>query len=462
VTYHELINAFEAVARRAAALGLHPKEPVGVYIEDPARQLTVTLALLGGGWTVSPIHAGLIPYLSSEGFSTLISDSAGRALVEGKTIAFDQTWFAPLGAASTANDDAPIKPNDEGQLATFTSGTTGTPKKLIRTVTALYDYLQIYSVTGQAKFSRTFVGLGIGSAWGFTHSWATLSAGKTVFFSKLDEQVFMLISGYRINYLVLSARQARHLVELVEKTGGYQLDSLMALNIGGGLLTSELARRIQANLCPKIILSYGSTEAGTVAFGSYDMIAKTPGAVGFVMPWAAVETVDDNGVVLPSSVEGRIRCRTPLFVQNTVANRPDADISEDEMWWYPGDTGRVTAENILCIVGRDDDVINLGGVKTAAMELEELLLSCPGIADAGICTVMSIAGINEAWAGIVTAANFEIDIFMQSLERDRKLKEKFDATVSEVIIVEQIPRTPMGKIQRNELRELLLQAKAAS
>ena len=189
--------------------------------------------------------------------------------------------------------------------------------------------------------------------------------------------MLLLLSAYGIDYIAASPRQVLTLVELAEK-GGYQLSSLKTIRIGGSLVSREFVQRVRANLCPNVLITYGSTETGTVALAAYDTIANTPGAVGFVIPSAELEIVDDSGSVLDAGKEGRIRCRTPIFLKNLAANKPRWQEGDQTTWFYPGDLGHLTADGQLCISGRADDVINRGGHKLSAVDIEEALRSCPG------------------------------------------------------------------------------------
>src|SRR4029077_1901560 len=116
----------------------------------------------------------------------------------------------------------------------------------------------------------------------------------------------------------------------------------------------------------------------------------------------------------------------------------------------------------LCISGRVDDVLNRGGVSISAIDLDETLRSRAGIADAAVCGVMGDTGILEIWAGVVPKPDFDFDAFMKSLQEDQALRQKIELNISQVLVVDRIPRTPLGKIQRGELRALLMKLKSAA
>src|SRR5207244_114577 len=116
--------------------------------------------------------------------------------------------------------------------------------------------------------------------------------------------------------------------------------------------------------------------------------------VGFVMPEARVEIVDAADKVLPPGKEGFVRLQTPVF--NALRDgRDSAQADPKARWFYPGDIGWLTENGMLCIAGRREDVVNRGGVKLATTDFEDFLKACPGVRDAGVCSMMGSAGFAE-------------------------------------------------------------------
>lgn len=210
-------------------------------------------------------------------------------------------------------------------------------------------------------------------------------------------------------------------------------------------MTRDGFLRIKNNLCRDVIVFYASAEAGPVASAPYDMIADIPNAVGFVAPGVEVEIVDEAGHVMPVDTEGFVRVRTPVLLARSRADQTDMN------WFYPGDLGWLTEEGALCIAGRTGDVVNRGGVKLSVADFENFLLSCPGVKDAGICTHRGTTGYEEVWIGIVLEPAADIAMLRQSIESNAVFGANFD----KLFVVEALPRGTLGKIQRNELRQML-------
>ena len=224
-----------------------------------------------------------------------------------------------------------------------------------------------------------------------------------------------LVNTYDIDLIIASPQQALTLAEIQEKVTRFPLAGLKTLRLGGAVIAREGIERIRNHLCRNIVIAYSSTEAGTVATAPFDMIAHIPGAVGFVIPEAEVEIVDATDQVLPIGSEGFVRLRSKQFVLNF-------GVENLNTWFYPGDFGWLTDGGVLCIAGRKGDVVNRGGVKLSVPDLENFLLSCPGVTDAGVCTLMGASGYEEVWVALVFAPTMDMAELRQKIEFKRGIR----------------------------------------
>jgi acyl-CoA synthetase (AMP-forming)/AMP-acid ligase II len=124
------------------------------------------------------------------------------------------------------------------------------------------------------------------------------------------------------------------------------------------------------------------------------------------------------------------------------------DPQQRDGWFYTGDRGRLTKEGLLILEGRTSEVINSGGVKRAPELIEEIALRHPDVAEAAAFGALGPDGIEEVNLAIVARA----PISQQQLIAwcaGRGLE------VSRVFYVDALPKTPMGKIRRDELKTRL-------
>lgn len=456
VTYRALADAIESVCERIDRFDLGRGTPVAVAIRDASRLLAVCFALLRRGIMAVPIGRDTLPHLVSNGIITVIGDDESFSHSGGRHIRFDDSWLRgehkiPLTPAFARKSLA-----DQTSLVLFTSGTTGEPKKTILPSGIFLERLKLLPIVGEGASERVLVAAGLSSSFGFVRAAMVLHQGKTACFAYTPESQLLLIQTYNVEVLVASPQQALVLVQFVEKSAKHRLDTLREVRLAGGSASNELVRRLQRRLCHNVTVKYGATEAGPIAVGSSDIVADVQNAVGFPLPGVEIEIVDAANMVLPAGEEGLVRCRSEYFTKVFAANHRERSSEANDVWWYPGDIGSLTTDGLLCIGGRTDDVINSGGVKISAPIIDDAIRSYPGIKDAGVCSVRGASGVDQVWIGIV--ADREIDL----LDLTRWIDEKyaFRASLGEILVVEQIPRNDLGKLQRNKLKELLLTNKS--
>jgi acyl-coenzyme A synthetase/AMP-(fatty) acid ligase len=443
--YKTLADAIESVSARIARYDLDKSEPVAVSIRSEPKFLAVCLALLRAGYLVAPVAPSLFPMLRAVGINNVISQRNALMLSGGKNVYFDDSWFTHTDQTAQSR-----KPADYGHMVFFTSGTTGLPKKVIETKEAALERFKVSIFSGLADHSRFLVIPGLGSHFGFNLACDVLRAGKTLSFSMaVTERTLWMINAFGIEFVHASPHQALVLCELAEKHPGYRLDQLRTIRIGGAAASPDLIRRIQNDLCKEVLIIYASTEASHAATARYEAIAHIPDAVGFIVPWAEVEIVDNSDNPLPPDTEGSVRYRTPYFLKNR-----NSDNSAE--WFYPGDLGRITSNRVLCITGRADDVINRGGTKFSAAAVERELMRFPGLKDAALCGIAGLAEIPQVWLAVVPGDNFDEVALRGFLTTDPAVAEKLQTDIDRVAYVDKIPRGDLGKIKRHELRETLL------
>jgi acyl-coenzyme A synthetase/AMP-(fatty) acid ligase len=244
--------------------------------------------------------------------------------------------------------------------------------------------------------------------------------------------------------LVASSQQLRELVR--EQTEApIPLPSLRAVMTGGSLVSRALLMEARARLCSHIVCQYGSTEAGATAFATADRLAGIEGASGYVAPWALVEVVDENDRTLPPGSEGILRIRAGCQGAAYPPDRPDPQSGFRDGWFYPGDRGRLRADGLLIVAGRTSELINAGGFKLAPEIVEDLLATHPSVLEAAAFGVPGAGGIEEINVAVVPRGSLnERQLIAWCAERN--------VPVARVVSVAALPKTALGKINRELLR----------
>jgi len=458
ITYGALAEAIDAIGERVLQFGLDRTEPVAVVINRSAKHLAACLALLHSGITTISCNRRNLQHLNANNVKCAICNLDGEILPGGKVIRFSDAWLQRQHKSVPTLNPTRQHHAAETDLIFFTSGTTGVPKKVVLPSGVFEERVNWLPIAGEASFSRTLVLPGIDSSFGFVRTAMILYAGRTACFAGNAEAQLQMISTFGVEMISGSPQQIVAILDTIDNGAQYELYSLKEVRIGGGFASQDLVARVKSKLCRNVIAEYGATEAGQIAIANYDALVDVPFAVGFPLPGVTVEIVDENRSPLPTGEEGLVRCRSDYVRKVFEANRPEGGVGRavgDELWWYPGDLGRLTESGLLCIGGRADDVINCGGVKMSGEVIDNAVRKFPGIKDAGACSVRGTSGIEEVWIGIVSELEIDKAALIQSLNSSIG----FRIGVSEVIVLDQIPRNSLGKLQRHKLKEILAELK---
>jgi acyl-coenzyme A synthetase/AMP-(fatty) acid ligase len=453
VTYGEFAEAIAGVSERILGFDLDRSKPVAVSIDHPIRQLAVCFALWRLGFTVALAPRGTILFLRSIGIENVIFAGEGQMLSGGRNIQYQDTWLKRQDRKPLPWDPARPSQASTTPLVFFTSGTTGTPKKVIVPAEALLDRIALLPITGEGNCRRILVLPDISSMFGFTRVMVRMHAGLTCCFARGAQAQLGLVNTFGIDQIVGSPQQIIELVRVVEEGGQPHVDSLREIRIGGGFTSGSLVRRVQTALCGTVITEYGATETGILAFGNYDTTANVPNSVGFLVPGLQLEIVDDADIPVPLGERGRIRFRSSYLAKVQDANTPDVNEDHEARWWYPGDIGYTTADGILCVEGRADDVINCGGVKFSGERLDEAVRTYPKVRDAGVCGIRGPSGIEELWIGVAADGVIDVSKMKQWFELNNK-----PIIVGRILMLDNIPRNALGKLQRHLLKEALIES----
>jgi acyl-coenzyme A synthetase/AMP-(fatty) acid ligase len=442
ISYAHLANAIEAAAEHFARTIPDRSKPVAISIRTGSKMLVAMLGLLRAGLDVVLANASLYKELPKIGVDTLIFERDLPSLDGGNNVLFDDNW---LSAGTKNRKPIPFTKTTGGNILCFTSGTTGRPK-VIACPQSSWQQRVIFPLNPvYFDYERMLIVPGLTTSWGMGRAYEVLHSGRTICLAPPGPPTLWMMNTYDVDTILASPQQVLELVEFQEKMTRYPLAALRAIHIGAASISRASILRVKKSLCQNVIMFYGSTEAGVAALAPYDMIADVPGAVGYIMPGVDVEIVDNAQRVVPHGKEGFVRVRSPVFAENMAASQ------STDQWFYPGDLGSITESGILCIAGRNNDVVNRGGEKLSIVDIEHFLMTCPGVKEAGVCTVTGASGFSEVWVGLVLQPTGDMAALRQAIESNVHYKNNID----KIFVVEGIPRGTLGKIQRDEFKQML-------
>jgi len=304
--------------------------------------------------------------------------------------AVDLTELCALPGSPGELVDGELATLDDPALCLLSNGTTGPPKVIPRLQEA-YGY-QLRTTPGLAGVGPGSVYLAVmpathGFVLGCPGVLGTLGAGGTVVLgpSAEPEAAFALIEQHLVTHCTLVPALAERWADAAEDTG-FDLTSLEVIQVGGARPRPGQVERIPAVLGCVVQQCYGMSEGllnytptdadGDVAFHTQGMPAS---------PADEIRVLDDSGRPVPPGGTGQLLTRGPYTVGGYYGD-PDATAGAftEDGFYRTGDLVSLHPSGSLVVEGRSRDVVNRGGEKIPAAELELLAAEHPGIAAAAV------------------------------------------------------------------------------
>ncbi|MBA3242997.1 MAG: 4-coumarate--CoA ligase family protein [Acidobacteria bacterium] len=263
------------------------------------------------------------------------------------------------------------------------------------------------------------------------------------------EQVLKYMQEYRVTvaHLVPPVVLAMTKQPSVE---AFDLSSLRMIFSGAAPLSESLARACSARLGCDVVQGYGMTETSPCTHIASPTTNK-PGSVGVCVPNMECKVVDlETGAELGEREEGEIWVRGPQVMLGYLGRaEATAQTIDAEGWLHTGDIGYADEDGFFYIVDRAKELIKYKGFQVAPAELEALLLTHTAVADAAVIPVADDEAGEIPKAFVVKRSEVSAaDIISYVAERVAPHKK-----IRRVEFIEQIPKSPSGKILRRLLVE---------
>ncbi len=465
LTYAEYVASAGKIANALTANGAKPGDRVLAQVHKSAEALALYAACVQSGCIFIPLNTAYtsreVEYFISDARPSVVicdpqvSDSI-KTLTQAAVLTLDGNGSGTLmqeaqvhpsafdTVARTATDIAAIL---------YTSGTTGRSKgamlthdNLLSNAVTLVDYWQF------SREDKLLHALPIYHTHGLFVATNTilLCGASMIFLAKFNVDEMLQHLPDATTMMGVPTFYTRLLADDRMTT---EIASHMRLFISGSApLLAETHEEFERKTGQRILERYGMTETNMNTSNPYNGERKA-GTVGFALPGIDIKICDpETGVELTDGEIGMLEVRGPnVFAGYWQMPEKTAEELRENGFFITGDLATKSAEGYVQIVGRDKDLIISGGFNIYPKELELLLDDAEGVLESAVVSAPH-PDFGEGVVAVLVAtpgATIDVEAIQSSIARDLA---KFKQPKS-YLVVPELPRNAMGKVQKNALRE---------
>ena len=488
ITYDELSQDSRRFAAALVTRGVRPGDRVATLMGKSGDLVTAILGI----WRAGAVHVPLFTAFATPAIALrlegsdahfVVCDPDQRAkLVPGEDLAADPKRQVIIAGEAVESGDlclaemlAEADPADSPEcvvagtdefIRLFTSGTTGSPKGVpipVRALSTFVIYLE-YGLDVSADdvyWNAADPGWAYGLYYGVA---APLAAGRRNILLQAKftpDTTWQVIQDLGVTNLAAAPTVFRSL-RSAETPAPAGLN-LRRISSAGEPLNPDVVDWGRDTLGAPIHDTYGQTELGmSIVNGWHPDVAGElrHGSMGRPMPgWAATVLRDDADEEAAPGELGRVVVDlpgSPLMWFTGYVDAPEKTserFSDDGQWYYTGDAGSRDEDGYVYFSARDDDVIIMAGYRIGPFEVESVLVGDPRVQEAAVIGVPDeLRGeVVEAFVVLAPGLSTSPDL-VEELKNRVKTKLAAHAYPRVIHVVDELPKTPSGKVQRFALR----------
>jgi fatty-acyl-CoA synthase len=459
----------ELISRVANALhdrGLAAGDSIGILCRNHRWPLVAAFAAsragMRGVWLNTAFSARQAQEVARrEGVALLIHDADLADVVAGiepphgrVAVAIDDPASCELAAlAAAASPRLPPAPSRAGRIVLLTSGTSGTPKGAPRPEPrgfivpgSILERLPMRARQTTVIAPPLFHGTGL-----LVAVIAVSLSNRLVLRRRFEaQQLVEDIERWRASTVCLVPIMLQRLLALGDESIRMRdLSSLRIVFCGGSALPAEVALHAMDLLGEVVYNLYGSTEVAVATLATPADVRAAPNSVGRPALGSRVKIFDDRDLEVAPGRTGRIFVGTTMPFEGYTGGGGKETI---DGLLATGDLGHFDAQGRLYIDGREDEMIVSGGENVFPAEVEELLLTHPGVAEAAVVGVHDEEFGQRLRAFVVAGDGPKPrEDELKQLVKDNLARYK---APREVVFLDELPRNPAGKVLKRKLLEL--------
>ena len=370
------------------------------------------------------------------------------------------SYDALLAKGSTTYHPDADTDSDDPVLLCYTSGTTGKPKGALLSNNALawnaVNSTHMHDLTSTDVVLTVLPMFHVGGL--DIQTLPALHAGATVVVhGRFETDAFFDALARDGITLTLLVPTIVHTLINDPRWAAADLSNLRMISVGSTIVPEQLVRAVGARGVP-LVQVYGSTETAPIA--AYMPVRDTaarPASTGKAAMHCEIRLVDDDGRDVAVGEKGEILVRGPNVMTEYWKDPEATRAAFSDGWFHTADIAHRDSDGFLYVDGRSKDMIISGGENVYPAAVESVLSGCAAVRDVAV-----VGRPDDYWGEVVIAV-----VVPQGPSRDaEKILSFCDGRIAsfetprEVVFVDSLPRNAMGKIEKESVREMVLQMAA--
>ena len=495
-TYRELAGRVARLANSLSGLGVGPGDRVGTFAWNTYRHLEAYFAVPAMGAVVHTINIRLSPedlvyIINHAGDKVLLLDADLAPLIEPLVptlesvehfvVMADETWVTQnlagahdyeelLSRAAPEHNAVEVDENTPAGLC-YTSATTGRPKGVMYSHRSLFLHSMAECLVDTIGLRERDIFMAIvpmfhANGWGTPYSCAMVGASQVFPGVRPDPRVICeLIETEQVTISAGVPTIWIGVMDYLERSGQrYDFSSLRELVSGGSALPTSLIQAYREKLGVELVHAYGMTEATPLISvnrrkAGLDRLSQEErlqlaGKQGLLIPGLEMKLVDEEGLELPWDGEqrGELLFRGP-WIAGEYYNDPRTSDTFVDGWYHSGDIASVDEHGYIQIGDRVKDMVKSGGEWISSVDLETAIMAHPAVLEAAVIAIPHPTWQERPLACVVPKGEFR-----DSLDKAEILdfiRDRFARwwIPDGVVVIDEIPKTSVGKFDKKALRE---------
>ena len=462
-----LANRYANLLREA---GVRPEERVLLALPDTADYVGALFGTLKLGGVVVMVNPQLqrseveyffeytrasVAIVHAE-VAGVFEEAAENSRMLREVIVVDGAGFADrLGAAWDVCEIYPTTPHDAA-IWLFSGGTTGNPKAVVQSHRSFANTTECYGKQ-VIQYSEDDITLSVpklyfGYATGSNLLFPMAAGASTALFADrcVTETLFQQIRKRRPTILINVPTMVNHMVTH-ESAGDQDLSCLRVATSAGEALPVELHERWNKLFGCELLDGLGTAEMWHIFISNRPGDVR-PGTLGVVVPGFEVRVCDDDGGELPDGEVGTMWVRGDSRAIGYWQHYEKTRHAFRGKWFVSSDMIQKNADGSINYCGRADDMLKVSGKWVSPKEVENCVLGHPGVGEVAVVGIVDANGLTKPHAFVLANPGEALtESELQAFVKERLAPHKYPR---KVVILDELPRTHLGKVDRGKLRAL--------